>query len=185
MRLIQVAALVLAAVSPCAFGQKVELNLDHLKDKAKEANEINLDGAALQAALKTGLEAMAKKDTKGNSEQIRKALAGVKGIYVRNYEFAKPGDYTDADVESVLKQIHGTPDWSTIVSVKERKGRTEISLMNRGGQVVGLLVLAAEPQELTVVNIVGAIDIAQVKELVNSRIVEYVAARGAVQTDGK
>jgi hypothetical protein len=185
MRIVRATALALAIVSPLALGQKVELNLDHLKDKAKAANEVNLDGAALDAALKAGLQAMAKKDAKGQGEQIRQALAGVKGIYVRNYEFDKPGAYTDADVESILKQIRGKPEWSNIISVKEKRERTEVCLMSRGDQAVGLLVLAAEPQELTVVNIVGAIGVAQVKELVNSRILGYMTAAGSAGAESK
>jgi hypothetical protein len=179
MKILCTVALAAATVCPVAFAQKLELNLDHLKSKATSANEVNLDGAALEAAMKTGLEAMAKKGAKGQGEQMRQALAGVKGIYVRNYEFGKEGGYTDDDVESVMKQIHGKPDWSGIVSVKEKRERTEVYLMSRGDQVMGLLVVAAEPKELTVVNIVGAIGLAQARELVNSRVIGYMTAPGA------
>jgi hypothetical protein len=178
MRISHVAAFVLAVVTPCLFGQKVEINLDRLKEKARAANEVNLEGPVLDAALKMGLQAMEQKGSKGKEDMIHQALAGVKGIYVRNYEFDNAGAYTDADVESILKQVRSNPGWSSIVSVKEKRERTEICLMSQGDQATGLLVLAAEPKELTVVNIVGSVAVAQMKELVNSKILEYVAAAG-------
>jgi hypothetical protein len=174
MKIIATAVLAAAIACPLALAQKLELNLDHLKSKASSVNEVNLDGAALEAAMKTGLDVMAKKDARGHAEQFRQALAGVKGIYVRNYEFDKEGGYSDDDVESVMKQIRGKPDWSGIVSVKEKRERTEVCLMARGEQVMGLLVVAAEPRELTVVNLVGSIGLAQARELVNSRIIGYM-----------
>jgi hypothetical protein len=42
--------------------------------------------------------------------------------------------------------------------------------MSKGDQVGGLLVLVAEPKELTVVNIVGSIALDQLKELVSSTL---------------
>jgi len=183
MRISHVTAFVLAIVSPLAFGQKVEINLDHLKAKAKEATEVNLDGTALDAAMKMGLQAMEKKGAKGKDDMIHQALAGLKGIYVRTYQFDKPGAYTDADVDSILTQVRGKPDWSNIVSVKEKRERTEICLMSHGDQATGLLVVAAEPQELTVVNIVGSVAVAQMKELVNSNILGYITPHSAPGAD--
>lgn len=190
MRIYSGIALGCLLMSSSLFGQKLELNLGQLKAKAKAANEVSLDGAALDAAVKMGLEATQKgaADNKGGGEQVRKLLAGVKGIYVRNYEFAKEGAYTDADVDSIVSQVQGKPDWSQIVSVKEEKERTEIYLMSHGDQVEGLLILSAEPAELTLVNVVGSVTAADAKELVDSRILGYMmsgAAAGAAKDESK
>jgi hypothetical protein len=50
--------------------------------------------------------------------------------------------------------------------VKERRGEhTEVYADMRGENVVGLLVLAAEPRELTIVNLVGPIDVDKLANL--------------------
>ena len=165
MRITLAIGLAGALLAPFAMGQKLELKFDHLKSKATEAVETNLDGAALELALK----AMPQSGKDEKSDKL-KMLSGLKGVYVRNFEFSKPGAYSDADLESVLKQVRGVPGWSSIVSVKEQQERTEIFLMTKEDQVLGLLILAAEAKELTIVNIVGSLTQDQVKELVKSNI---------------
>ncbi|MGA2326932.1 MAG: DUF4252 domain-containing protein [Bryobacteraceae bacterium] len=157
-------------VPPFAWGQKLELKFDHLKAKAAESAEVDLDGSALELALKSGLQNLVKPAKELNTEQIKQALVGLKGVYVRNFEFAKPGEYTDADVESVLQQVRDDSAWARLIRVKEKEERVEIYLMSKGDQVGGLLVLVAEPKELTVVNIVGSIALDQLKELVSSTL---------------
>lgn len=169
MRITLTAILAGALLAPLASAQRVELKLDQLKAKAKEATEVDLDGSALDLALKSDA---AKKLAQGNpSAQKAKDLLGqVKGVYVRNYEFDGPGKYTQADVESVLKQVSGNPAWSRLVSVTEKDERVEIHGMIKGDAMQGMVILVAEPQELTVVNIVGSVGVDQAKELVNSAI---------------
>jgi hypothetical protein len=70
-----------------------------------------------------------------------------------------------SDVEAIRSQLKA-PGWSRIVGVKSIKGETsEVYLKREGNQVAGLVVLSAEPKELTVVNIDGPIDPEQLSEL--------------------
>ena len=131
---------------PFAWGQKLELKLDHLKAKAAESAEVDLNGSALELALKSGLHNLVKPAKELNTEQIKQALVGLKGVYVRNFEFAKTGEYSDADVESVLKQVRDDSAWARLIRVKEKEELVEIYLMSKGDQVGGLLVLVAEAQ---------------------------------------
>lgn len=158
MRITLTVALTCALAAPFARGQKLELKLDHLKAKAAETSEVNLDGAALDLALQWS---KAGKDAKA---------VEVKGVYVRNFEFSKPGQYSEADVESVLKQVRANSAWTRLLNVRDKDERVEIYLMSKGDQVGGLLVVAAEPEELTVVHIVGSATLDQVKELVSSNL---------------
>jgi len=166
--LILTVACMLAPLS--ARSQKLELKFDHLKAKATEATEVDLDGATLEAALKLGLQKFAKPPKELKGEDLTQLLSGVKGVYVRNFEFAKPGEYTDADVESVLSQVRGNPMWSKLVSVREKNERTEVHIASQADQVAGVLVVVAEPEELTVVNIVGTLPLDKMKELVSSSL---------------
>jgi hypothetical protein len=155
---------------PFVWGQKLELKLDHLKAKASDSAEVDLDGSALELALKSGLQNFVKPGKQFNAEQIKQVIAGLKGVYVRHFEFAKPGEYSDVDVESVVKQVQGDPAWARLLRVKEKDERVEIYLQSKADQIAGVLVLVAEAKELTVVNVVGTIALDQLKELVSSTL---------------
>ena len=157
-----------------ATGQKLELKLDSLGAKASEKAEVDLDGSVLEAARnmvpEDALKAVpqvGKLKLKGNAKDL---LAAIKGIYVRNYEFAKPGEYSDKDLEPVRKQVGSGSGWSRIVNVKDKDDNVEIYLLNQGDQVRGFLILACEPKEVAVVHVIGTLSAEVVKELVSSNI---------------
>jgi hypothetical protein len=59
------------------------------------------------------------------------------------------------------------PGWSKMVGVQENSDRegVEISVKTEGGQIAGVAILAYEPKELTVVSILGQIDLERLGEL--------------------
>ncbi len=146
------------------FAQNARLHLDNLEklsSKASSVNQVSLDGDMLQLALQ-----FMDKANDPDATQIKEVIKHLKGIYVRNFEFAKPNQYTAADVQEIRGQL-AAPGWSKIVENYEKaSGETnEIYLMKDSENVVGVAILAAEPQELTVVNIVGPIDLAKLGAL--------------------
>jgi hypothetical protein len=159
-------AMLLAAFSPSAFGQNPKLdikNLEPLSKKASEVVDVNLDGPLLRLASKF----MAADDNDGDRDALG-VIKNLKGIYVKNFEFDKPGEYSQADVEAIRIQLQ-SPAWSRIVSARSKhEGETtEVYLMTAsdGGTVLGMAIINAEPKELTVVNIVGPIDIDKLSSL--------------------
>ncbi|HLH42763.1 MAG TPA: DUF4252 domain-containing protein [Bryobacteraceae bacterium] len=94
--------------------------------------------------------------------KLKTLVAGLKGIYIRSYTFAKAGQYSISDVDRVRAQIKG---WNKVVSVREAGEDTGIYLKTEGGKILGLVVLSAEPMELTLIDIVGSIQPDQIKEL--------------------
>ena len=160
------AALCLLLVSSAAHASaqngRLELkNLDKLSGKAAEVNDVTLDGPMLELAWKF-MEA----DHDPEAAQLKEVLKGLKGIYVKNFEFDGPNQYSQEDVEAIRAQLAG-PGWSRIVESHSRrsKERDEIYILKQGDNVAGLAILVAEPTELTVVNIVGVIDINKLGEL--------------------
>jgi uncharacterized protein DUF4252 len=153
----------LGTLSMPAFGQNPRLdikNLEALSKKASEVVDVNLDGPLLKLASKFMTD-----------EDDREALGiikNLKGVYVKSFTFEKPGDYSPADVEAIRNQLQA-PAWSRIVSARsKREGEnTEIYLMTAadGGSVLGMAIICAEPTELTVVNIVGPVDIDKLSQL--------------------
>jgi Domain of unknown function (DUF4252) len=155
---IWVAALALPAVLiPRAAAQDVPLNLfSSLQSKATEHVEVTLDSGLLQLAA--GF--LSGKDPE--DAKVKGILSGLKGIYVRTLTFAKEGDYSLSDIEKLRAQLKG---WNEIVSVREAKENTGIFVKSDGQKIQGLVILSAEPTELTLVNIVGSIQPDQLKDL--------------------
>lgn len=158
-------ALALAmALAPLGFAQpgKLELpNLEKLSSKAAVVNDITLDGPLLALASKV-LEMSGDSDAK----DVKDAIKGVKGIYVKNFEFDEPGQYDQADVQAIRSQL-ARPGWSPIVrSVNKRQHQhSEIYLLKDGDKIAGLAILVTGPKELTVVNIVGFVDMDKIAVL--------------------
>jgi hypothetical protein len=147
----------LAARNGYAQGAKLRLdNLDRLSDKAKETVNVNLDESLVQQASAMG----------GADAKALEVLQGLRGVYVRTFEFDSPGAYTDNDVEAIRSQLKA-PGWSRIVSVREKGELTEIYVWNEAPSAGagGLAIIAAERQELTVVNLVGKVNLAQLGAL--------------------
>jgi hypothetical protein len=145
--------LLLLAALPLA-GQQIKFPpaFDKLAAKASETVNVNLDASML------GLAGRFISEDKPEEAAAKKLLGGLKGIYVRVFEFEKPGAYARADVDSIREQLRG-PGWNCVFSAQKKQDEesVEICLHHDGDVVTGLTVLAAEPTELTVVNLVGLI----------------------------
>jgi Domain of unknown function (DUF4252) len=154
--------------SAAGFAQNARLQLsqlDKLAAKASNVTNVTLDGSLLKLA---GQE-MSQKASTGKSEKKASAanlIHRLKGIYVKSFEFDSPGEYSKADVESITRQLE-SGGWKSIVHVEEKKSgeTTGIYVMQEGGETVGMAIVAAEPKELTVVNLVGPIDFSQLGSL--------------------
>ncbi|MFS8086265.1 MAG: DUF4252 domain-containing protein [Acidobacteriota bacterium] len=153
--------LVGTVVTTQAQTAKLQLDqLDPLANKANETVDVRLDERLMQMTVKF----FSGKDP--DDAEIRDVLKGVKGIYVKSFTFEKEGEYSPAEVESVVSQLRSGA-WSRILTVKSKKDNEniEVYLNIVGDQITGLAVLSVEPREFTVVNIVGPIDIEKLSKL--------------------
>jgi Domain of unknown function (DUF4252) len=134
-------------------------NLDHLAAKASQTVDVNVDERLIRLAAKVF------SDTNADEREVKKVINGLKGIYVKSFEFDADGQYAAADVESIRSQLRG-PGWTRLVNVISRKeGNLEVYLLFNGEQVGGLAVLHTDDRELTVVNIVGPVDLDKLAKL--------------------
>jgi hypothetical protein len=142
------------------YGQVVDLkHLDRLAAKASETADVTLDGSLLKLAAKF-LSA-----EEPDQAKVKKLVAGLKGIYVRTFAFENEGEYTEADVTSIRKQLQ-SPGWSRIVGVRSKKDSENAEVyLKTDGPDGGLAIICANPKELTVVSIVGKIDLDELSEL--------------------
>ncbi len=153
-----IAALVLPRA---ALAQGARLQLDHLNKLAAKATE-TVDVSADTAMLKQAAGFLAGKGS--DSEKMQQLLGGITGIYVKSFEFDAPNMYAESDLEAVRKQVSGS-GWSRVVSVREKGGLQEIYFWRDRDTTGGLVVISAETNELTVVNIVGRVDLASLGAL--------------------
>jgi hypothetical protein len=150
-----------AVVTTRAQGPKLQLDqLDVLANKANETVDVRLDERLMQTTAKF----FSGKDP--DDAEIKEVLKGVKGIYVKSFTFDKDGEYSSAEVESVMSQLR-IGAWSKVLTVKSRKDgeNVEVYLNLAGDQINGLAVLSIDPREFTVVNIVGPIDLEKLSKL--------------------
>jgi hypothetical protein len=156
------AALLIALIAAPVFAQEVKLpaNLQKLASKAEESVDVTLDGALLK------LTAQFLNNNDKDEAKAKKALAGLESITVRSYKFANEGDYNPADLDAIRDQLR-TPLWSKVVGVKSKEGNNaDVYLkVNADLTLGGVVIIAAEPTEMTFVSITGRLDLAQLADL--------------------
>lgn len=157
-------ALLLFAMPSIAAAQtqdsRIQMSsLDHLAAKASQTADVNIDGRLMRAASKL------LSDKEVDEKAVKELLVGIKGIYVRYFEFEKEGQYSPADVEAIRAQLRG-PSWSRLMNFTSKKdGNLEVYLWMEGEKIGGLAVLSTDEREFTVVNIVGPVDLEKLTKL--------------------
>ena len=157
-----VALLLIAASAVLTRAQDSRLqlgSLDHLAAKASQSVDVNIDEKLIRIALKVF------SDQDPEERKVKDVVAGIKGIYVKSFEFENEGQYTAADMETIRAQLRG-PGWTRLVNVMSKKeGNLEVYLLMNGETVGGLAVLSSDVRELVVVNIVGPVDLEKLAKL--------------------
>jgi uncharacterized protein DUF4252 len=145
-----------------AYAQDPKIDMSHLDkfaDRADKVINVTVDEQLLRLA------ASFLSDKKPDEAKIKELILGLKGVFVKRFEFEKEGEFTLADVDAIRSQLHA-PGWSNVANVRsKREGNYDVALMSEGSVIKGLAVLAAESRAFTVVNIVGPIDLAKLAEL--------------------
>jgi hypothetical protein len=123
-----------------------------LASRASDVTEVTLSKNMLAFAAKI----MNGKDK--DDAATRQLIEGLDGIYVRDYEFDKAGEFSAEDVDQLRKQFE-TAEWSSLVKERERKTgeSTDIMVKLVNGESHGMFILDVEPKELTIVLILGPI----------------------------
>jgi hypothetical protein len=137
------ALILLAASIPALAQQSFDFKLlDKIGANATESTNITLEGDTLKLAT----------SFLGDDKN---ALKNLTGVYVRSFEFAREGQYKDADLAPVRDYLKGL-QWPKIVDVKEAGESTQIYMRALAdGRLGGFALISAEAKEVTVVFIAG------------------------------
>ena len=162
VKLAALAVLMLLSATATAMAQNPRIQtsqLDGLAAKASETVDVNIDESLMALTTKF----LSSKDD--DERKVKELVSGLKGIYVKSFEFESEGQYTDADLEGIRSQLRN-PGWSKIIDARSKKdGSIQVYLMHTGSQISGLAVLATEHKEITVINIVGPVDLEKLTQL--------------------
>lgn len=146
-----------------AAAQSAQLNLpsfEHLQKQATESVDITVSGWPL------GLAALMMDEDDPQSAEVKEMLGELKAVHLRSYEFAADFVYSKADVDAVRQQLTA-PGWSQLVQIRNRNQNSDLDVYISldGDKVNGLAILASEPRQLTILNIVGSIDPSKLEKL--------------------
>ena len=121
---------------------------------ASKVSRVNVDGPLLQMAASSD-----------HDPQSRQMLSRLKGVYIRDYKFAHPGQYSPSVLNGIVRQLHA-PGWQIIVSSSDKTGKQAWIAVRRNSEMItALAIVAAKPTDLAIVNVVGPIDLSQLGAL--------------------
>jgi hypothetical protein len=150
---------VLMLFATAASAQQLDLkSLDKLAEKAKSKTEINMDESMLKSAT-ASLD-----DKKAEEGLAKRTIQRAKGLFLRTYEFADNNTFKMDDLKPILDQLKG-PSWKLMLRTREDDELTEIWMHVTNNETDGMLLIAAERNELTVINGIGVSDLSDLKAL--------------------
>jgi hypothetical protein len=159
--------LVMAAAG--AFGLSVSAQesriyferLNGLESRARDVVEVNIDGKLLDLAKR-----VSSKVNDAKAKQVAQAISGLKGIYVRVFNFEHENEYNPSDLDQIRSQLT-SPGWERLANVRSKRNnqRVDVFTMFKGDKMDGVAVVISESKSIALVNIVGMIDLEMLVEL--------------------
>jgi hypothetical protein len=134
--------------------------LNGLENKARDVVEVNVDGKLLDLAKR-----VTAKMNDQDAKKVSQAINGLKGIYVRVYNFENENEYNVAEVDEIRAQL--TSPWEKLANVRSKKNNQKVDVytMFSGDVMSGVAVVISESKSVALVNVVGPIDIDLLVEL--------------------
>lgn len=112
-----------------------------------------------------------------------KLVEGLEGIYIRDYDFEKAGEFSPDQIEELRKELlksFNASEWTTMVRDQNRKKGeiSEIMVRQVDGKPGGLFIFDVEPKEISIVMILGPVGMDAMDKL--GSIISFAATSGTV-----
>jgi hypothetical protein len=135
--------------------------LNQLENRARDVVEVNIEGKLLDLAKRVLV-----KVNDPESKKVGQAISGLKGIYIRVFNFENENEYNIADVEEIRSQLQ-SPGWQRLANVRSKKNNQKVDVytMFTGNTMSGVAVVISEAKSVALVNVIGPIDIDLLAEL--------------------
>ena len=153
-QLVALAVMALPAIALAEDGRLTLPDFSALAARASDHTDVSLDGGLLNLASHF------IDDQDPDSAQAHKLIAGIRNIEIHTYEFSADAAYSTSDVDKIRRQLQ-SPEWKRLVQTHSAKEREDVDiyLATDGQHAHGLAIIAAGPRELTIINLVGNIDL--------------------------
>jgi Domain of unknown function (DUF4252) len=135
--------------------------LNGLEAKARDVVEVNIDGKLLDLAKR-----VIAKVKNHDAAKVSQAINGLRGIYVRVYNFENENEYDPADIDAIRAELN-SPGWERLANVRSKRNNQKVDIftMFSGDKMDGVAVVVSESKSIAVVNVIGMIDIELLVEL--------------------
>jgi hypothetical protein len=156
-------ALVCLTLPTWAGAQSGKLDLPDFKSLAREATDsVNISLGPWLLHMAAGFI----DDKDADAAATKKLLAGIQSIDVRSYEFAKDFAYSGDELADVRRQL-AQPGWNALAQVHDRAKNEDVDIFVRTEKdhTAGFALIASQPREVTIVNIVGSIKLEDLAKL--------------------
>lgn len=152
MKAIRMVAVCLLALTSTAFAQQLKFppELNRLAARASEVVDVTMDRNMLNFASRFLSHNRREQDA-------HRVISKLNGIYVKSFEFSKPGEYSQSDIQLFRSQLKA-PLWSRTLETRDRNETVEIFFRTENGVVNGMALIAAEERELTLIHIDGPLN---------------------------
>lgn len=146
-----------AAIVFPARAQNSQLPLPPAVEKELAARASNVTEVTLGKNM-LGFAAKFMNGKDQDEAATRHLIENLDGIYVRDYEFDKEGEYSMEEIQK-LRSYFETSEWTPIVHAHERKSgeTTDVLVKMVNGETHGMFILSVEPKELAIVLILGPV----------------------------
>src|SRR4026208_136140 len=153
LRVLGILTILVFALSVASFAQDAKLSFERLSSlqaKARDVVEVNVDGKLLELAKRV----TAKINDK-DAKTVGQAISGLKGIYVRVYNFAEVNQYDPADIDIIRSEL-SSPAWQRVANVRSKRNdqKVDIYTMFTGDLMSGAAVLISDTKSVALVNVI-------------------------------
>jgi transcriptional regulator of heat shock response len=164
IKLVLLIVFLIAAFTTAQAQQDARLRfekLNALENRARDVVEVNIEGKMLDLAKR-----VLTKVQDQDARKVGQAISGLKGIYVRVFNFENENEYNPADIEEIRQQLNA-PGWERLANVRSKKNNQKVDVftMFTGDTMSGVAVVISEAKSVALVNVIGPIDIDLLAEL--------------------
>jgi len=130
--------------------------------KAKSLDSVDISFGRVSLTLLAAL----MDDHDPDSAAVKVLFRSLKSLSVHHYEFGADSAYASTDIGALRSQVVG-PEWSRIVEVHDeaRHEDVDISVAMTRDKINGVVIIATEPREVTVITANGSLDLEEIDRL--------------------
>jgi len=101
-----------------------------------------------------------------HAEAAQQVLSGLNKVQVHHFEFKQDHVYSQTELDSLRSQLTSA-EWHQMVQVRDHDAHENVDIYCAvdNNKITGMVILAAEPREFTLVNLTGEIDPNQIAAL--------------------